>query len=101
MKIFSYFQDSKKVYTLNFLYKFRIIKRFGEVLQLEESCTPTRIYQPCKINKGDVLLEFSTVKWVLNEDHSFYSNLVGTLLSQNFVLDNSYFIHFFDRTNDC
>ena len=46
-------------------------------------------------NKGDVLLEFSTVKWVLNEDHSFYSNLVGTLLSQNFVLDNSYFIHFF------
>ena len=53
------------------------------------------------VNKGDVLLEFSTVKWVLNEDYSFYSNLVGTLLSQNFVLDNSYFIHFFGRTNDC
>ena len=51
--------------------------------------------------KGDVLLEFSTVKWVLNEDHSFYSNLVGTLLLQNFVLDNSYFIHFFGRTNGC
>ena len=51
--------------------------------------------------KGDVLLEFSSVKWVLNEDNSFYSNLVGTLLSQNFVLDNSYFIHFFRRTNDC
>ena len=52
-------------------------------------------------NKGDVLLEFSSVKWVLNEEYSFYSNLVGTLLSQNFVLDNSYFIHFFRRTNDC
>ena len=51
--------------------------------------------------KGDVLLEFSSVKWVLNEDHSINSNLVGTLLSQNFVLDNSYFINFFGRTNDC
>ena len=45
--------------------------------------------------KGDVLLEFSSVKWVLNEDYSFYSNLVGTILLQNFVLDNSYFINFF------
>ena len=59
---------------------------------------PEKIY---KIYKGDVLLEFSSVKWVLNEDHSFYSNLVGTLLSQNFVLDNSYLIHFFRRTNEC
>ena len=47
----------------------------------------------CK--KGDVLLEFSSVKWVLNEDYSFYSNLVGTLLLQNFALVNSYFIEFF------
>ena len=45
--------------------------------------------------KGDVLLEFSTVKWVLNEDYSFYSNLVDTLLLQNFALVNSYFINFF------
>ena len=52
-------------------------------------------------NKGDVLLEFSSVKWVLNEDFSFYSNFVGTLLLQNFALVNSYFIHFFRRTNDC
>ena len=50
--------------------------------------------------KGDVLLEFSSVKWVLNEDHTLYSNLLGTLLLQNFVLDNSYFINFFCRTND-
>ena len=33
-----------------------------------------------KTYKGDVLLEFSSVKWVLNEDHSLYSNLLGTLL---------------------
>ena len=26
---------------------------------------------------------------------------VKTLLLQNFVFDNSYFIHFFLRTNDC
>ena len=45
--------------------------------------------------KGDVLLEFSSVKWVLNKDHSLHSNLLGTLLLQNFVLDNSYFINFF------
>ena len=45
--------------------------------------------------KGDVLLEFSSVKWVLNEDYSFYSNLMGTLLLQNFALVNSYFINFF------
>ena len=45
--------------------------------------------------KGDVLLEFSSVKWVLNEDHTLYCNLLGTLLLQNFVLDNSYFINFF------
>ena len=51
--------------------------------------------------KGDVLLEFSSVKWVLNEDYSFYNNLVGTLLLQNYALDNSYFINFFRRTNDC
>ena len=44
---------------------------------------------------GDVLLEFSSVKWLLNEDYSFYSNLVGTLLLQNFALDNSYFMNFF------
>ena len=48
-----------------------------------------------KSYKGDVLLEFSSVKWVLNEDHSIYSNLLGTLLLQNFVLDKSYFINFF------
>ena len=53
------------------------------------------------LNKGDVLLEFSLVKWVLNEDYSFNSNLVGTLFLQNFALVNSYFIHFFRRTNDC
>ena len=47
------------------------------------------------MEKGDVLLEFSSVKWVLNEDHSLNSNLLGTLLLQNFVLDNSYFIDFF------
>ena len=45
--------------------------------------------------KGDVLLEFSSVKWVLNEDYLFNSNFVGTLLLQNFALVNSYFIHFF------
>ena len=47
------------------------------------------------IKKGDVLLEFSSVKWVLKEDYSFYSNFVGTLLLQNFALVNSYFINFF------
>ena len=47
------------------------------------------------LKKGDVLLEISSVKWVLNEDHLRYSNLLGTLLLQNFVLDNSYFINFF------
>ena len=45
--------------------------------------------------KGDVLLEFSSVEWVLNEDHTLYCNLLGTLLCQNFVLVNSYFIDFF------
>ena len=46
-------------------------------------------------NKGDVLLEFSSVKWVLKEDHTFYCNVLGTLLLQNFVLVNSYFNEFF------
>ena len=46
-------------------------------------------------NKGDVLLEFSSVKWVLNEDHTLYCNLMGTLLLQNFALVNSYFNRFF------
>ena len=45
--------------------------------------------------KGDVLLEFSSVKWVLNEDHTLYCNVLGTLLLQNFVLVNSYFNEFF------
>ena len=45
--------------------------------------------------KGDVLLEFSSVKWVLNEDHTLYWNVLGTLLLQNFVLVNCYFINFF------
>ena len=45
--------------------------------------------------KGDVLLEFSSVKWDLNEDHTLYCNVMGTLLLQNFVLDNSYFNEFF------
>ena len=36
------------------------------------------------INKGDVLLEFSSVKWVLNEDYSFYSNLMGTFCIAKF-----------------
>ena len=45
--------------------------------------------------KGDVLLEFSSVKWVLNEDHTLYYNILGTLLLQNFVLVNSYFNEFF------
>ena len=45
--------------------------------------------------KGDVLLEFSSVKWVLNEDHTLYWNVLGTLLLQNFVLVNSYFYEFF------
>ena len=39
--------------------------------------------------KGDVLLEFSSVKWDLNEDHTLYCNVLGTLLLQNFVLVNS------------
>ena len=47
------------------------------------------------IDKGDVLLEFSSVKWVLNEDHTLYWNVLGTLLLQNFVLVNSYFYEFF------
>ena len=47
------------------------------------------------LNKGDVLLEFSSVKWVLNEDHTLYCNVMGTLLLQNFVLVNSYFNEFF------
>ena len=46
-------------------------------------------------NKGDVLLEFSSVKWDLNEDHTLYCNVLGTLLLQNFVLVNSYFNEFF------
>ena len=45
--------------------------------------------------KGDVLLEFSSVKWDLNEDHTLYCNILGTLLLQNFVLVNSYFNEFF------
>ena len=45
--------------------------------------------------KGDVLLEFSSVKWDLNEDHTLYCNVLGTLLLQNFVLVNSYFNEFF------
>ena len=47
------------------------------------------------IKKGDVLLEFSSVKWVLNEDHTIYCNLLRTLFFQNFVLVYSYFIEFF------
>ena len=47
------------------------------------------------MKKGDVLLEFSSVKWVLNEDHTLYWNVLGTLLLQNFVLVNSYFNEFF------
>ena len=47
------------------------------------------------MKKGDVLLEFSSVKWVLNEDHTLYWNVLGTLLLQNFVLVNSYFYEFF------
>ena len=37
-------------------------------------------------NKGDVLLEVSSVKWDLNEDHTLYCNVLGTLLLQNFAL---------------
>ena len=48
-----------------------------------------------RLKKGDVLLEFSSVKWVLNEDHTLYWNVLGTLLLQNFVLVNSYFYEFF------
>ena len=62
---------------------------------VQKTCKHDWISKKMTLKKGDVLLEFSSVKWVLNEDHSFYSNLVGTLLSQNFVLDNSYFINFF------
>ena len=47
------------------------------------------------LNKGDVLLEFSLVKWDLNEDHTLYCNVLGTLLLQNFALVNSYFNEFF------
>ena len=47
------------------------------------------------VNKGDVLLEFSSVKWDLNEAHTLYCNVLGTLLLQNFVLVNSYFYEFF------
>ena len=50
---------------------------------------------PLIFNKGDVLLEFSSVKWVLNEDHTLYCNVLGILLLQNFVLVNSYFYEFF------
>ena len=42
-----------------------------------------------------ILLEFSSVKWDLNEDHTIYCNVLGTLLLQNFVLVNSYFNDFF------
>ena len=45
--------------------------------------------------KGDVLLEFSSVKWDLNEDRTLYCNVLGTLLLQNFVLVNTYFNEFF------
>ena len=38
---------------------------------------------------------FPRVKWVLNEDHTLYWNVLGTLLLQNFVLVNSYFYEFF------
>ena len=38
------------------------------------------------IYKGDVLLEFSSVKWDINEDHTLYCNVLGTLLLQNFAL---------------
>ena len=53
------------------------------------------IFEPHLKYKGDVLLEFSLVKWVLNEDHTLYSNLMGPLLLQNFALVNSYFNEFF------
>ena len=58
-------------------------------------CITSILLSEVTIKKGDVLLEFSSVKWVLNEDYSFYSNLVDTLLLQNFALVNSYFINFF------
>ena len=32
------------------------------------------------LEKGDILLEFSSVKWDLNEDHTLYCNVLGTLL---------------------
>ena len=38
------------------------------------------------MKKGDVLLEFSSVKWDLNEDHTLHCNVLGTLLLQNFAL---------------
>ena len=51
--------------------------------------------ETCVTKKGDVLLEFSSVKWVLSEDHTLYCNLMGTLLLQKFALVNSYFNEFF------
>ena len=45
--------------------------------------------------KGDVLLEFSSVKWDLNEDHTLYCNVLGTLLLQNFALVTFLLNHFF------
>ena len=47
------------------------------------------------LNKGDVLLEFSSVKWDLNEDHTLYCNVLGTLLLQNFALVTFLLNHFF------
>ena len=67
----------------------------GKINAFKISCSDFALPGIFLFKKGDVLLEFSSVKWVLNEDHSLYSNLLGTLLLQNFVLDNSYFINFF------
>ena len=39
--------------------------------------------------KGDVLLEFSLVKWDLNEDHTLYCNVLGTLLFFNSKFETS------------
>ena len=54
-----------------------------------------RVQKISQSYKGDVLLEFSSVKWDLNEDDTLYCNALGTLLLQNFVLVNSYFNEFF------
>ena len=56
---------------------------FYEPLWGSENCyqRPKNIHCNMLVNKGHVLLEFSSVKWVLNEDHSLYYNILGTLRS--------------------